>query len=75
MENRMSAPPTKSIIRLLTPDRHESPMHSHVTLFNQHIRLDRTPKLLSLTFNTHITYTRNTSKILCLWGLDHPHHH
>src|ERR1044072_111919 len=58
-ENRMTAFPNKSSITLITTDRHLSNTHPQVLLNNTPIPLNKTPKILGLTFDTHLTFTKH----------------
>lgn len=62
-QNHMLAPPSKSTITLLTPDRQESQVHPHVTCFNQPLPMERQPKILALTLDPHITFTQHVDKV------------
>ena len=62
--NRMSASAEKSSITLITTDRHQSSEHPQITLNNNIIPLNKTPKILGLTYDTHFTFTPHTQNII-----------
>ena len=61
--NRLSASPQKSTVTLLTPDRRESNIHPHIILNDQRLPLNKTPTLLGLTYDTHMTFTPHVNRI------------
>jgi hypothetical protein len=61
--NRMSASPQKSSITLLTPHRKESNYHPQVFLHNSILPLNKTPTILGITFDTHMTFTPHINNI------------
>src|ERR1700755_2238258 len=54
----MTASPNKSSITLITTDKQLSKTHPQVLLNNTPIPLNKTPKILGLTFDTHLTFTK-----------------
>src|SRR5678816_3116557 len=61
--NRMTASPLKSSITLLTTDRHQSSLHPIVYLSNNPLPLNKTPKILGLTYDTHLTFSPHIDQI------------
>src|ERR1700755_2161825 len=55
----MTASPNKSSITLITTDKQLSKTHPQVLLNNTPIPLNKTPKILGLTFDTHLTFTKH----------------
>ena len=61
-ENSLLIPAPKSTVTLFTPDKHQFQMHSHVTLEDTQLPLERRPKILgvnmdpSLSFRKHCNY-------------------
>ena len=62
-DNNMSASASKSTVTLLTPDRRESNTHPLVTLNNTPLPLNKTPTILGLTLDTHMTFSQHTQNI------------
>ena len=62
-QNRMTVSSQKSSVTLLTPDRHESSKHPRLTLGGQLIPLNKTPTILGLTYDTHMTFTPHVTNI------------
>jgi hypothetical protein len=56
--------PTKSSVTLFTPDRHQSHAHSQVYLDEELIPLCRTPKILGVTFDPHLTFCEHINAII-----------
>lgn len=54
-QNRMFASHQKSTVTLLTPGRHESNSHAHVTQNDHPPQLNKTPSIIGITQNTHHT--------------------
>ena len=48
---------------LFTPDTHQSRLHPQVTLDGDILRLDKTPKILGVTFDTHFTFANHAKEI------------
>ena len=61
--NRMEASPQKSTVTLLTSHKKESHMHPYVKLYNSRLPLNRTPIILGLTFDPHMTFTPHIHNI------------
>src|ERR1700755_3713229 len=61
--NRMTASPEKSSITLITTDRNQSSLHPHVKLNNTLIPLNKFPKILGLTYDTHFTFSKHIQNI------------
>src|SRR5678816_1808752 len=59
----MTASPLKSSITLLTTDRHQSSLHPIITLNNNPLPLNKTPKILGLTYDTHMTFSPHIDQI------------
>src|SRR5678815_4508310 len=59
----MTASPLKSSITLLTTDRHQSSLHPIITLNNNPLPLNKTPKLLGLTYDTHMMFSPHIDQI------------
>ena len=57
--NRMTASPQKSSVTLLTSDRRQFNSHPHVTLNNQQIPLNKTPTILAITYDPHLTFSKH----------------
>ena len=62
-QNRMTVSPQKSSVTLLTPDRHESSKHPRLTLGGQAIPLNKTPTILGITYDTHMTFTPHVNNV------------
>ena len=58
----ISAP--KSTITLFTPDTHQSRTHPAVSLRNSPLPLERNPRVLGVTFDTHFTFTPHVTTII-----------
>src|SRR6201990_2492486 len=61
--NRMTASPEKSTVTLITTDRHQSSLHPHVKLNDTLIPLNKFPKILGLTYDTHFTFSKHIQNI------------
>ena len=59
----MTASAGKSSITLITTDRHQSSFHPQVLLSGTPIPLNKTPKILGITFDTHFTFTPHIQNI------------
>lgn len=51
---------TNSTVSLLTPHAAQSQLHPQIYIDNQFLPLERQPKILGLTFDTHLTFTPHT---------------
>ena len=56
----LSIAPHKSLVTLFTPDTHQSPLQPKVKICDHVIPLNRTPKILGVTWNTHLTFAVRT---------------
>ena len=56
--------PSKSFITLFTPDTHESHKTPLITIDLTPLPLDCRPKLLGVTFDTHLTFTPHVDRII-----------
>ena len=61
---KLSIAPSKSFVTLFTPDTHESHKVPLITINNTPIPLDRRPKLLGVTFDTHLTFTPHVDRVI-----------
>lgn len=61
-QNRMTASPQKSSVTLITPDRRESNKHPQLHLNNTTIPLNKTPTILGVTLDTHLTFSSHVEK-------------
>jgi hypothetical protein len=55
--NRMTVSPQKSSITLFTSDRRESNLHPLITMLGNRLPLNKTPTILGLTLDTHMSFT------------------
>ena len=53
----------KSTVTLFTPDTHEHHLHPQVKLADQVLPLEKKPKVLGVTLDTHLTFTQHCSNI------------
>ncbi len=56
--------PQKSTVMLATPDSHQSKYHPQVAINNILLPLDKTPKILGVTFDTHFTFTPHCQTVI-----------
>ena len=61
--NRMTASPDKSSVTLLTTDRHQSALHPIINLNDNSIPLNKKPKILGVTYDTHLTFSPHIEQI------------
>ena len=61
--NLLKVSPPKSSVTLLTPDRHESKVHPKIILQKEELPLNKTPKILGVTYDTHMTFTNHIQNI------------
>ena len=54
--NKLVLAPEKSSVTLFTPDTHQSKFHPHVMLGGTRLELDRQPKFLGVTWDTHFSF-------------------
>src|SRR5678815_5473527 len=59
----MTASPLKFSITLLTTDRHQSSFHPTVFLNNSPLPLNKTQKILGLTYDTHMSFSLHINQI------------
>ena len=64
IQNRMEASPQKSTVTLLTSHTRESHTHPNVKLYNKLLPLNRTPIILGLTFDPHMTFSPHIQNII-----------
>ena len=55
--------PEKSTVSLFTPDTHQSHHHPQVLLRGTHLKLDRHPTILGVTFDPHFTFSQHSKTI------------
>jgi hypothetical protein len=60
---KLSVAPGKSSVTLFTPDTHQSRSHPAATICNGVIPLDKTPKILGVTWDTHFTFSPHARAI------------
>jgi hypothetical protein len=60
---KLGVAPGKSSITLFTPDTHQYQSHPAATICNGVIPLDKTPKILGVTWDTHFTFSSNARAI------------
>ena len=53
----------KSTVTLFTPDTHEHHIHPQVKLADQVLPLEKRPKVLRVTLDTHLTFTHHCNNI------------
>ena len=61
---KLTVSTAKSTVTLFTPDTHEHHLHPQVKLTDQVLPLEKKPKVLGVTIDTHLTFTQhcNTSQ-------------
>ena len=59
----LSIAPHKSSVTLFTPDTHQSHLHPKVKIGDYVIPLNRTPKILGVTWDTHLTFAAHARDI------------
>ena len=59
----MTASPAKSSVTLLTTDRHQSTLHPIINLNDNPIPLNKKPKILGVTYDTHLTFSPHIEQI------------
>ena len=52
-----------STVTLFTPDTHEHHLHPHVKLADQVLPLEKKPKVLGVTLDTHLTFTQHCNNV------------
>ena len=60
----LSIAPHKSSVTLFTPDTHQSHLHPKVKIGDEVIPLNRTPKILGVTWDTHLTFAAHARDII-----------
>ena len=60
----LSIAPHKSSVTLFTPDTHQSHLHPKVKIGDDVIPLNRTPKILGVTWYTHLTFAAHARDII-----------
>ena len=53
----------KTTVTLLTPDPRQARTHSPVAMFNSQLKLERTLKLLGVTYDTMLTFGQHTANV------------
>ena len=53
----------KTAVTLFTPDPRQARTHPSVTMFNSQLRLEKTPKLLGVTYDTMLTFGQHTANV------------
>ena len=62
-ERELLISPEKSTVTLFTPDRRQGNIHPNVLLYGNQIPLEKTPKLLGVIFDTHLTFSKHIKSI------------
>ena len=62
-QKRLSIAPHKSSVTLFTPDTHQSTYHPKIFINNSQIPLDRSPKILGVTLDTHFTFAAHSKTV------------
>ena len=60
---KLSIAPSKSTVTLFTPDTHQSDLHPHITVCGAAIALEKRPKILGVTFDTHFTFSAHCKAV------------
>ena len=61
--NKLTVPTAKYTVTLFTPDTHEHSLHPQVKLADQVLPLEKKPKVLGVTLDTHLTFTQQCNNI------------
>ena len=61
-ERELAVSPEKSTVTLFTPDTKEFKIHPNVQIKNKRVKLDQSPKLLGVTFDTMHTFSHHVTK-------------
>ena len=61
--NKLKVSTAKSTVTLFTPDTHEHHLHPQVKLADQVLPLEKKPKVLGVTLDTHLTFTQHCDNI------------
>ena len=56
-DKKLKIAPSKSTVTLFTPDKHQSNLHPQVTLSGSVLKLDKTPTILGVKFDTHFNFS------------------
>ena len=62
-DNKLTVSTAKSTVTLSTPDSHEHYLHPQVKLADQVLTLEKKPKVLGVTLDTHQTFTQHCYNI------------
>ena len=60
---KLTVSTAKSTVTLFMPDTHEHHLHPQVKLSDQVLPLEKKPKVLGLTLDTHLTFTQHCKSI------------
>ena len=60
---KLTVSTAKSAVTLFMPDTHEHHLHPHVKLADQVLPLEKKPKVLGVTLDTHLTFTQHCNNI------------
>ena len=60
---KLTASTAKSTVTLFTPGTHEHHIYPHMKLADQVLPLEKKPKVLTVTLNTHLTFTQHCNNI------------
>ena len=60
---KLTVSTTKSTVTPFTPDTHEHHLHPQVKLADQVLPLEKKPKVLGVTLDTHLTFTQHCNNI------------
>ena len=60
---KLTVSTAKSTVTLFTPDTHEHQIHPQVKLADQVLPLEKKPKVLGVTLDTHLTFTQHCNNI------------
>ena len=58
-ERELLLSPEKSTVTLFTPDRRQGNVHPRILLYGTQIPLEKTPKLLGVIFDNHLTFSNH----------------
>ena len=61
--NKLTVSTAKYTVTLFTPDTHEHHIHQKVELADQVLPLEKKPKVLGMTIDTHLTFTQHCNNI------------
>ena len=60
---KLTVSTAKSTVTLFTPDTHEHHLHPQVKLADQVLPLEKKPKVLGVTLDTHLSFTQHCNNI------------